>query len=118
MPRLLVPLLILIAVAATASCTSPETEAAAETAIRDILSEDVRKARSLASATAESQIASFEQNYAKGYSRWRRLARSIRSTTSCGQSEPKGRTVEYSIPWKWAMRTCGSTETLLLPRTS
>ena len=67
MPRLLVPPLLLIAVAAAASCTRPETEAAAETAIRDILSEDVRQARSLASATAESQIASFEKNYAKGY---------------------------------------------------
>ena len=67
MPRLLMPLLLLIAVAATASCRRPETEAAAETAIRDILSEDVRKARSLASARVESQIASFEQNYAKEY---------------------------------------------------
>lgn len=47
MPRRPLPLLVLIAVAATASCAGPEPEAAAETAIRNILSEDVRKARSV-----------------------------------------------------------------------
>jgi hypothetical protein len=79
MTRAFVPLVLILATVASASCqtirintadredSSAKADSIAEQQIRDILNEDVRKAMSLKSADAQSQIASFEQNYAKGY---------------------------------------------------
>jgi len=79
MTRTLMPLSVILAAIMSASCQTSRTNTAdqqglvtktdgiAEQEIRDILNEDLRKAMSLKSADAQSQIASFEQNYAKGY---------------------------------------------------
>lgn len=79
MTRALVSPVLIFATIASASCktirintanhenSSAKADSIAEQQIRSILNEDVQKAMSLKSADAQSQIASFEQNYAKGY---------------------------------------------------
>jgi hypothetical protein len=79
MTRTLVPCSIIIAALAATSCQYSGTNAikqdglnspadsVSEREISEILNEDVRMAMSLKSADAQSQIASFEENYSQGY---------------------------------------------------